>query len=190
MRVVREATGGRLHNAILDLLPAQGSVLDVGAGKAGYHGFLAAKASRLVLVDAHAPYLQDRSVVLPAAQRLLGRAEEVLPQLNADFDLALGIDFIEHLPKATAVEVLQHMQRLACRVALFTPSGFHPQDHDLFHEGADEWQTHRSGWTPRELEDLGFDVEVWRGFHEDARASYADQPDFNPDALWAVWRKP
>lgn len=192
MRTRHGTADTALYVTILDLAPPGGSVLDVGAGKGTYHGMLVHRVGHLTLVDAHEPYLRDRRALLPAEKvtAVCGIVPQVLgalPQATR-YDLVLAIDFVEHLDKPTAVATVQAMQRLGKTVAIFTPRGFHPQDHDYEGLGADHWQTHRSSWQPEEFEALGFDVEVWAGFHEWARDRYHDYPDFCPDALWAVWR--
>lgn len=186
-------TDTALYTAILDLCPPEGSVLDVGAGKGAYHGALAHRAGSLTLVDAHEPYLKNRRALLPA--RKVTTVCGVVPDTLAPaalprpaYDLVLAIDFVEHLPKDVAVTTIQAMQRLGRTVVVFTPRGNHPQDHDWLGEGADHWQTHRSTWEAPDFTALGFDVEVWVGFHEWARDRYAGVVDFSPDALWAVWR--
>lgn len=50
------------------------------------------------------------------------------------------------------------MKRVGKKILLFTPDGYldnHP--HDAWGiSGADEFQTHKSGWSALELKDLGF----------------------------------
>lgn len=180
-----------LYETILSFVPKDASVLDVGAGRGSYHGLLALKGARLTLVDAFEPYLKDRAVMVPTAITHCGRAEEILPRLLGPYDVALAIDFIEHLPKPEGLAVITQLQRLAGAVALFTPQGFHPQDEDHKHEGADTWQTHRSGWEAEELDALGFDVLVWEGFHPWAPEKYAEAGlVISSNALWATWRRP
>lgn len=191
MTITTKAVGTdtALYTTILDLCPPGGRVLDVGAGKGGYHGMLSHRAGSLTLVDAYEPYLRDRRAMIPEATCILGEAHPVLKDLpDRSFDLVLAIDFVEHLDRLTALAVIEHMKRVGKTAAVFTPRGNHPQDHDWLGEGADHWQTHRSRWEPGDLAALGFDVEVWAGFHEWARDRYAGVPDFSPDALWAVWR--
>jgi SAM-dependent methyltransferase len=184
-------TDTALFVALLDLVPPEGTVLDVGAGKGAYHGMLTHRARHLTLVDAHEPYLADRRAGLPPSRltTMCGVVPDVLAVMpQPSYDVALAIDFVEHLDKPAALATIQAMRRLAKTVAIFTPRGFHPQDHDYEGLGADHWQTHRSQWEAADFTALGFDVEVWTGFHEWARARYAAYPDFCPDALWAVWR--
>lgn len=173
-----------LRNAILAHVRPGDAVLDVGAGMAAYHGELLRRiggAGRLVLLDAHQPYL-DRSPVAGAKNvaRMQGTAQELLPRLQERYDAVLAIDFIEHLTRPDALAVIAQLRRLGKIVVLFVPEGNHPQDKDYFNLGADHWQTHRSTWQAEDLVKLGFSVDRWPEFHAGAAGK-------DPGALWAVW---
>jgi hypothetical protein len=163
------------------------AILDVGAGKGKYHPLLRGAAS-LTMIDAWAPYLEERLLTLEGIPivPILGTAERILPVLRASYDVALAIDFIEHLEKDRALSVIEYACRLAPRIAIFTPSGFFPQTRDGEGLGADHWQTHRSAWAPEELEALGFEVEVWKKFHKQNTGRSPDAE--TEDAIWATWR--
>jgi len=71
------------------------------------------------------------------------------------FDCVLAFDLIEHLSKEDGVRLLGMMEMIAReRVVVFTPSGFLPQGE----YESNPWQVHRSGWTPEEMRDRGYDV--------------------------------
>ena len=183
-----------LHDSLLGLVQPGMKVLDVGCGLAKYHGALIEKLgaeSLLTAVDAFEPYLDNRRAQWPNVSYRLGRAEQVLPEITERFDLAIAIDVLEHFERPLAEHIFSHMRRCANAVAVFVPRGNHPQDHDHLEQGADELQTHRSTWQPDDLANLGCQsVEIWHGFHSWAFERYADVPDFSPDALWGVWRRP
>lgn len=79
-----------------------------------------------------------------------------LPELfgKDSFDLVVAMDLIEHLPKADGKELIKNMERIARkRLLITTPNGFLPQFNQQY-----SLEEHVSGWTNREMEDLGFTV--------------------------------
>lgn len=171
-----------LESRILAEVAPGSSVLDVGAGMAPYHAALVKRAKPLVLLDAHAPYLEERRQrkELRGIHTFQGDALQTLRHLeDGAFDVVLGIDFLEHLERAAALETSVEMCRVGKKVVLFVPEGEHPQDKDAFHMGGDYWQTHRSAWHEADLRDLGFSVELWPTFHQPTNPSA-------PGALFCV----
>lgn len=176
-----------LHDRLIEEIPRGSSVLDVGAGLAKYHPILMDRGCNLTLIDAHKPYLDERVSRWPQIETIEGDVTHAaLWDLVIDkrrWDVALAIDFIEHLERDHAQDVIDDMRDLAPKVILFVPEGNHPQDTDHYGMGGDHWQTHRSVWYDKDLEDLGFEVERWVDFHR-------WNPRSDPGALWATWRKP
>lgn len=77
------------------------------------------------------------------------------------FDLVIALDVIEHLEKEESLEMIRQCEKIAkLGVVLETPKGYIPQNLDIQGHGGHEWQTHRSGWEPEELEKLGYSVVV------------------------------
>ena len=136
------------------------SVLSVGSMRGKFLDSLPCK--RKIALDAYKPYLDE--IAFPC-EKIHGDANIVLPSLPDEYvDGVMATDFIEHVTKEQGVILLNHMLRLAKkRVAVFTPNGFFPQDEVRTQCSGEElqWQTHRSGWTIDELEELGFEVERW-----------------------------
>jgi hypothetical protein len=155
-------------------------VLDVGAGLATYHTWLR-NICELHALDAHAPYLNPCRSDLQGVNRIVADATAFFPIEANSFDCILAIDFIEHLEKKVALQLIIDFQMAANKVVIFTPEGHYPQNQDAYGMGADHWQTHRSEWCASDLESLGFKVEVWEGFH----GSWNSHCD--PNALWATW---
>lgn len=175
-----------LHGRLLEAVPRRASVLDVGAGLAKYHALLVKNENRLTLLDAHLPYLEDRAANFPTAMLIHGEALAELRKMNdGAFDVALAIDFIEHLNAVDAAVVSHHLQRVARKVVLFVPEGNHPQTTDGYNMGGDHWQTHRSSWDAGGLERFGYTVERWVDFHTWAKSKGCDA-----GALWATWSRP
>jgi len=112
---------------------------------------------------------------------------KALPDKSVDSVFAL--DVIEHLEKEDGLELLREARRVARRqVMIFTPLGYMAQDYDTPEKkdrwGMDGgfWQTHRSGWEPRDFdEDWAF--IACRRYHE---VDENDQPLDEPaGAFWA-----
>lgn len=174
----------RLTERILAFIGPGRSVLDVGAGRATYHGDLAAMSESLLLVDAYEPYLKRARPLAGSVGSLCGVAPGCLHGFSdSSFDVVIGIDFVEHLVMADALDTMKQMRRIASAdVLLFVPEGNHPQTTDELHMGGDHWQTHRTTWSVKMLEGLGFNVERWPDFHEGNEGK-------DPGALWCTWRK-
>lgn len=85
-------------------------------------------------------------------------------QPDNSYDVVTFVDGLEHMPKESGRQVLDHIKRVAKRrVILFYPQGsgedgyLRNDPHNAWGvEGADEYQTHKSGWTKQEVLDLGF----------------------------------
>lgn len=189
IKIIEHTAVNDLHGRLLVEIPPGASVLDVGAGLAKYHELITPpRTSKLTLVDAHAPYLAERRSKFPEVETIQGEASVVLRDLitaGRRWDVALGIDFIEHLDQRESFGVIAAMAHVAKKAILFTPEGNHPQDTDHYNMGGDHWQTHRSTWAAKDLEVLGFEVERWTDFHR-----WAANRGCDPGAIWAVWRKP
>src|SRR3989344_4710382 len=81
--------------------------------------------------------------------------------VSKSFDLVIALDIIEHLEKAESLSLMKQCEEIARKaVVLETPKGYIPQNLDIWGHGGHEFQTHRCGWEPKELEDLGYQVVV------------------------------
>lgn len=191
-KILEHTTVDDLHARLLEEIPDGASVLDIGAGLAKYHELIAPpRTSRLTLLDAHEPYLAERRSKFPGIETIHGEAYTHLlsfahvTDTRRSWDVALGIDFIEHMDRAEALDVIYLMRKVAAKVVLFTPEGNHPQDKDFYSMGGDHWQTHRSTWVAQDFEKQGFATERWADFHR-----WAADRGCDPGAIWAVWRRP
>jgi len=112
-------------------------------------------------------------------ERFHGLVQEVLPTIgDGSYDLVLGLDIIEHMYREDAEAAVEDMKRIAAvRVALFIPEGNHPQPGTK----QNPLQEHLSSWWADDVRKLGFDVEVWRNFH--------NEPGKDRGALWATWER-
>lgn len=73
---------------------------------------------------------------------------------------------VEHLKKKDALGLIDKAEKAARSVLISTPSGFLKQDKENEPElGENHWQYHKSGFSPRELADLGYAVFVFKYYH-------------------------
>lgn len=164
--------------------PTRLSVIDLGCGPAESvvsRQILEAPWRRLVSVEAFLPYLNKlRQKDARAARHEIHaiRIEQIFSDLTpGECDLALMIDVLEHFPRREALALLRRLERFVNRgIVLFTPVGVVEQG-EL---DGNALQRHRSTWQPAELARLGYDVEVYHGFHG----------QLNPPATaaWAIKR--
>jgi SAM-dependent methyltransferase len=137
------------------------SVLDVGIGN-GLYGLLIRQ-----YVDGSGPFDGGRAEArtrldgieifegyLTGVQRTVyddirvGDALEILPGVpSGEYDLALALDVIEHLPDPKGGDLLRQLRRVARHVIVTSPRGEFPQG-ALF---GNEHETHVSTWPPERL---------------------------------------
>jgi 2-polyprenyl-3-methyl-5-hydroxy-6-metoxy-1,4-benzoquinol methylase len=136
------------------------TLLDVGCGhRSPIHGFRR-RLRHTVGVDRFEPSIEEsRALGIHddyVAVDVLDIGERFEPN---SFDAVVAFEVIEHFEEADALTLLAEMEKLALkRVVISTPNGFLPQgEYD-----DNPWQVHRSGWTPKQLRALGFEV---RGIH-------------------------
>lgn len=153
--LLRTRTPYRTYVALLGtLLEGCESVLDVGCGSSSPLADVPG-AFRGVGLDAYEPAIElSRRAGIHEAYLHQPVTELDVPP--ASFDAVVMLDLIEHLHRDEALELLARADRAARRrVIVSTPNGFLAQgDVD-----GNPFQVHRSGWTPADLEDLGF--RVW-----------------------------
>jgi SAM-dependent methyltransferase len=138
------------------------TVLDVGCG----HPSPIRKFSRKfysVGVDAFEPSIEKSRAEGIHNDYLKAEVLEIGARLSDEsFDCVLASDLIEHLEKEDGLKLLQMMEKIAKkRVIVFTPNGFTPQGFDgrnPWQIPGNQWQIHRSGWTPEEMRAMGYKV--------------------------------
>ena len=186
-----------LTRSVLGLVPVGASVLDVGAGlEAPYQYGLQRRAKRLVLLDAHQPYLDANQTRGPNVERVLGITPAALRQFrDGEFDVAFAIDHIEHLSHEDGQALFREMQRVARTVGIFTPLGKMHQEKDNYLMGGDLFQTHRSGWTVEDFRSMGcHHVAEWNPIDPGSTGTGIDLDNYAatptaPPVLWAVWHR-
>jgi ubiquinone/menaquinone biosynthesis C-methylase UbiE len=123
-------------------------------------------------VDLAQQYLDEVHKRCPQAKLVLSDAlEYAKKQPDNSVDVISIIDGIEHMDKKTGLKLIKEMKRVAKeQVLLFTPQGpdkdgyLKNEPHNAWGiEGADHFQTHKSGWTVEDLKELGFEIIIVAG---------------------------
>jgi Methyltransferase domain len=132
------------------------STLDVGCGAASPLTRFHQRLGRLVGVEAHpdaAAAARASGIYADVVELDVRRLrDEFEPQ---SFEVVAAVDLLEHLEEADGRALLDAAEAIASRrVVLFTPNGFVPQGA----RGGNEWQVHRSGWSPAALAARGYHV--------------------------------
>jgi len=166
------------------------SVLDIGCGIGStLRGFC---CPIRIGIDVHRPYLErakeDGQYVLlnlPAE-----RLSEVL--LAKSVDSVTLIDVIEHFEKKVGYEVLRQAEKIANRkVIIFTPRGYFKQkEFDHYGLGGEKYQRHRSGWEIEDFEQLGYNITLFKGFHDAENAAFREAygEDAQPIDAILAWK--
>lgn len=131
------------------------SVLDVACGLSLKSQYITADLR--VGVDIYRPYLEKIQADVPYAAVLADCMDIGKLFLPRSFDLVLLLDIVEHLEKPQSLRLMEMAEQIA-RVAVIveTPKGYVPQNIDIWGHGGHEFQTHRCGWEPGELEARGY----------------------------------
>ena len=97
------------------------------------------------------------------------------------FDCVVASNLIEHLTKEDGMKLIVMMEQIAKkRVIIYTPNGFLPQgEYD-----DNPWQLHKSGWTAKEMRNMGFAVTGIHGW-KPLRGKHASIR-FWPRPFWRV----
>lgn len=139
------------------------NILDIGSGSGSYWRLtpiwneLLKTNSKLTLMDATAVSEKWPNGEQVQIQRVIGIAPAELKFFGDDsFDLVVAFDLIEHMEKSTGYQLLYEIDRITRKSSLvFTPNGFVWQPPSI----NNPFNAHVSGWTPRELHQMGW-VEI------------------------------
>jgi len=83
-------------------------------------------------------------------------------------DIVFLFDVMEHLEKKDGLKLLKNVEKIAQkRILIFMPLGEHTLEANdgIVAESGNPYQRHQSEWSVEEWQDLGYDVELLRGFH-------------------------
>lgn len=116
----------------------------------------------ITAVDIAPQYLEQVRMHFPDVKTVTSDAYDYIKNApSKSVDVISILDGIEHLTHEKGLEVIDNMKRVARKeILLFTPDGYLKNEpHNAWGiEGADEHQTHKSGWAALELKDLGFEI--------------------------------
>lgn len=121
----------------------------------------------IIAVDIAPQYLERLKQTYPHVKTVVSDVLDYLREQPGDsVDVISIIDGIEHLNKTEGLMLIGQMKRVARKeILLFTPQGHEHggylknEPHDAWGiEGADEFQTHKSGWSALELKDMQFEM--------------------------------
>lgn len=137
------------------------SLLDLGCGEGNItHRIVCDSITGLEIYDPYIEKARERGITVIKANVPL-----FLPKLeNNSFDLVMGTDFLEHLAKPTALEVIDEAERIARKIVVWgmpleriLPIAPDPFDMPTQH--------HRSLWKEEEFEERGYSKKIFKNFH-------------------------
>ena len=123
-------------------------------------------ASKITAVDISAPYCEVLKGKFPNITVINSPAHLYLQNEDTEsYDIVSCIDGLEHMTKEEGIILLEEAKRVCKkRVIIFTQIGYlRNEPHDAWGiSGADEYQTHKSGWEVSEVESFGYKlVDQW-----------------------------
>lgn len=170
-----------LRFVLQELLQDSQQVVDLGCGEGNHlRGVLRSDSSSWTGIDSHQPSLDtalDAGVYDEAICANIIEWLQNSPPSSVDTVLASCV--IEHLEKPIGLLLAQEMKRVCARQAIvITPNGYVPQP------GSDDnpANAHQSGWSVRELDDLGFTVSIGLDGLRGLRTSFG-LPTIKPQML-------
>jgi len=122
-------------------------------------------ATDVTAVDISPEYVLELNKNHPSVKAVcMDALNFVRSQPDNSYDVVTLVDGLEHMTKARGREILKGLKRIAKQdVLLFFPQGqaedgyLKNEPHDAWGiAGADEHQTHKSGWTEKEAVDFGY----------------------------------
>lgn len=132
------------------------SILDVGCGGNSPIGRFDDRPRFSVGIDLFEPAIEEsRLKRIHDEYRLMNVLDIHHEFEHRSFDVVLACDLLEHLEAEAGLLLLRKMEGIARRrVVILTPNGFLPQDE----RSNNPLQEHRSGWTPAQMRNLGYEV--------------------------------
>jgi SAM-dependent methyltransferase len=145
-------------DVVLGFIPTNvKSVLDVGCGRGIVGAIVKIYRSpiRIVGLDIFDPYLDFcRSLNIYSEIMKYDLRNTPLPFNDNEFDVAVALEVIEHLPKSYGYKLLSELERVGRRVIISTPKYFQRQP---CYDG-NPFQQHVSRWYSRDFRQLGYTV--------------------------------
>ena len=132
------------------------SVLDAGCGNGETMKTLLKRLNfkYVVGIDVYRPYL-EACKSKKIYDELIYCDVRKLPFREKAFSASLAIDILEHLKKSEGKIFLKELERITSeKIVISTPNGFVKQV-----SAENPHETHKSGWYPSELQELGFTIK-------------------------------
>lgn len=158
------------------------SLVELGAGFFGHLESLNESVEEKIGIEIYQPYIDNASY--DDCIKIQGDVRNYR-ELLKDYqpDTAMIIDVLEHLTMEDALELIDKLKEDFEKIMLMLPVGNHPQETDLTGYGGHEYQTHRSTWNLKEIENLGFqDNVIDDRFHQ-------GDPVKDAGCYFGVWTK-
>jgi hypothetical protein len=132
------------------------SLLDVACGFNSPVRFLTTRPKRLVGIDACSQVIEQSAAKnIHDEYHNIGALDIEKQFGKKTFDCVLASDVLEHLTREDGVKLLSLMETVAIKkVIVFTPNGYLAQGEEY----GNPLQAHLSGWTSKEMRDLGYRV--------------------------------
>ena len=131
-------------------------------------------------VELFEPYLQERKKRRIHSQYIKADIRKIEFK-SKSFDAVVALDVLEHLTMEEGLSLIKKMEKWARKkIIIFTPNGHVWQDD----YDNNPLQEHKSGWSAKELEKLGFKVFGINGWKK--LRGYKAAIKYKPTIIWGV----
>ena len=167
------------------------TVLDVGAGIRPQTIFI---PTVHIIIEPYMAYIEKimgRQNEIPRKIFLNGTWDKIMPFFpDKSVDTVFAFDVIEHFEREDGLRFIKEAERVAkTQIIIFTPLGLYPQSYEPGNEmdrwgmGGGYWQSHRSGWEPKDFEG-DWEFLVCKDFHSTDQHDKVLDQSFG--AFWAI----
>ncbi|MFC1790654.1 class I SAM-dependent methyltransferase [Patescibacteria group bacterium] len=185
-KLYRQPILGRVFHTLVYCLQRElrdcETVLDIGCGPSSPVQYCQ-NIKYSLGVEPFLPYLQETKKRKIHTEYTQKQAQE-LAFPKKSFDAVIMIEVLEHLPKKPGLELLRKAEGWARKkVVISTPNGYFPMNE----VDQNPWQEHQSGWTVKELIQLGFKCQGLAGlkFFWQAKNTIESMGGEGKDGLYA-----
>jgi SAM-dependent methyltransferase len=136
-------------------------LLDLGCGRGEMHiRLICAKKTGIEIYPPYIELARDRGVNVIKANI----PTYLMEQPSKSVEVIAGFDILEHFPKPTAYEVIEHAERVARRLVIW--GGPLEKRLPIYDDPfAIPTQQHKSLWTKQDFVDLGYEIMIFENFH-------------------------
>jgi hypothetical protein len=129
--------------------------VDLGAGNNPHNEIRKKLRIKQFLVDIYVEDHKKDNYINENFMNFTQMEKAILSKVGEKAEAVVGLHIIEHVGKADGIKLLNNMENWAAKIVIIeTPNGY------VIQNGTKEnpYQKHLSGWTPKELRNLGFKV--------------------------------